>query len=466
MEAQGAGFYCYDEVPRIPETLQNNDAKSEEVVRYVKELSIAYFGLALEGQPQGESGAQLVEVDEEIWDYVMGEPPVQGQPVFQPETKLEVFVVTSLKQLKKLGIMHSGPDSKFVRGCSNSKDLESSELVKASERRVSASETLTGFPSLRVKMPRGPDEDELLLELRSWFGGFRLYKPPVGSSAISELTVQHWVGSPLAEIFELPSCQVWSDRYLPQYQEYMMAPNKNPPKADFAMFPSWMEGGDHKRHFPIFFVGESKQVKSATKGDASKDYRAQLQAAVYPMLVLLLLIFHINKDKNKTVSLPGEYVVYGIYFDQQKIEIYAHFPYWKFNGKDYTKGLSDKDTKATVDSYKGWRFAQVKVRTYNLPDNMDPSDKLSGEEQLDLIIALLAVRAQALRLMKLFQNDDNYKNPLAEIQSWEGTVRDTRPSASTASRKGMTVAKSQGSSRPASPSPLGAGASGNRRSRR
>ncbi len=202
-----------------------------------------------------------------------------------------------------------------------------------------------------------------------------------------------------------------------------MAPGKWPPKGDFETMPSWTDKEAWKDwpaealfHAPVFFAGEAKRVATGKDSETgSKNYRAQLQASIYPTLVQLLLVHHMQNPK---AALPEYFVIYGLYYDEERIEIHAHFPFWKNAGTEFHDG--DPDDAPELDLYRGWRFAQVRISTFELAKTAIQGDAAQAEQRIKLARALMAVRTQAWCLVTRFRHPD-FQKSWKKLMKLQGT---------------------------------------------
>ena len=125
------------------------------------------------------------------------------------------------------------------------------------------------------------------------------------------------------------------------------------------------------------------------------SFRSQLQASVYSTLVLLILLYALRNDRRVLphettmhVQLSAEFYVYGVYYDEEEVRIYAYFPYYRRRGV----------IMPGIPETTGWRFAQVLMKIYKFPRDLTPDISLS----LGLAIGLQVVRTQAERLQGVF----------------------------------------------------------------
>ncbi|KAJ7180989.1 hypothetical protein C8R46DRAFT_1071113 [Mycena filopes] len=192
----------------------------------------------------------------------------------------------------------------------------------------------------------------------------------LAASEISELMVERAVGSALSGIFSgVTSVRFMSGQKLSDIPLVLWATNSVP----FPDLASLLGGGAGEIE-PVVLVGEAKTGEKGIRtiqrreGKDSKraSPRAQMAAAVHPTLILLV-IAHCRKvypDKlegnfekfsaeGRNLTFKEDSVVYGIYYDQAEVRIYAHFPQ-----------VEEVEGKCVI------RFYQVPVEAFDL---LDPS---------------------------------------------------------------------------------------------
>lgn len=147
---------------------------------------------------------------------------------------------------------------------------------------------------------------------------------------------------------------------------------------------------EHDDLAPVFAVGEAKQHITGSGASeaqqARRSFTAQMAAAIYPTLAMLSMI-HMRSRRNtinkQLQQLPKEYIIYGIYYDEREVRIYAHFPL-------YRRG--------------SWRFVQALVGILPIPGRNDM--KMDALLSLSLASAAMTVRAQVQILSRFFGEND------------------------------------------------------------
>ncbi|KAJ7509707.1 hypothetical protein B0H11DRAFT_1256013 [Mycena galericulata] len=202
----------------------------------------------------------------------------------------------------------------------------------------------------------------------------RLSGPSVEESHnISELSVERIVGSALSAVFHsVHQVHVISGQKL--VAPDILRPLKSYPYPDLAAVRT---AGGKNQIEPVVIIGEGKVKKRGIGSDGDDEppadpakaeailrrpnARAQMAAAVHPTLILLVLA-HYNNPANglkiETLSSGKDYpkfdhkcMVYGIYYDEKEIRIYAHFPQLE---------LDKASNKFVI------RFYQIPVSTFRL----------------------------------------------------------------------------------------------------
>ncbi|KAJ7817593.1 hypothetical protein B0H14DRAFT_2601888 [Mycena olivaceomarginata] len=155
---------------------------------------------------------------------------------------------------------------------------------------------------------------------------------------ISELTVERVVGSALSGIFY-------------NAKKKLSAPLILRPTKPFAYpdIAAVRAAGQDGRIEPVVIIGEGKvrrrglsdDTESQADGTRTKHTTptavAQMAAAVHPTLILLVLAHYeraglsgslpnIANETHKFPTFDDKSMVYGIYYDEQQVLIYAHFP--------------------------------------------------------------------------------------------------------------------------------------------
>ncbi|KAJ7699064.1 hypothetical protein B0H17DRAFT_317994 [Mycena rosella] len=187
--------------------------------------------------------------------------------------------------------------------------------------------------------------------------------------SISELTVERAVGSALSGIFySVRKVKVLSGQKLdaPEF----LRPTKSFPYADIAAVRAPDDSKDDSHIKPVVIVGESKVKRRGIRDDPPAENqntipikqpsaRAQMAAAVHPTLILLALAhFERNRlqvddlvTKKALPQFDAKSMVYGIYYNEQSVKIYTHFPQ-----------VEEANERYVI------RFYQVPVATFTLPD--------------------------------------------------------------------------------------------------
>ncbi len=232
---------------------------------------------------------------------------------------------------------------------------------------------------------------------------------------------------------------ICSDKELKFPEIMQMAPGKHP-KPDFATRRMANSTWDAEMS-PVVIIGEAKQARTgqdaAGDRDTSKSYEAQMQAAVFPTLLLLILI-HLKGKKHepplparegktaqasKASSLPPNFFVYGIYYDERSLIIYSHFPYL------------EKD-RANPSDIGAWRFAQVKMGEFTLAHH-DDDEQTNAPRRLKLGIALQGVHEHAVILEGIFTAELPHLPVLQKVP-----LASSRLSESTAAKESSSTGKS------------------------
>lgn len=187
-----------------------------------------------------------------------------------------------------------------------------------------------------------------------------------------------------------------------------MSYNKDP-RPDFATVFETNPKEQYERLLaPGFAVGEVKQedtgVAKASSGPNIAIFTSQMQSAVFPTLILLVLLrgLEVSRAEKETLTsqLPGTYILYGIYMDNKSILIYAHFPYFEVK-----EG--------------GWRFIQVKVAEYEIPSfgggpevaATSHRERENASLRLKVMLGLITVRARVAQSKDRFvtKEKENWK---------------------------------------------------------
>ncbi len=111
------------------------------------------------------------------------------------------------------------------------------------------------------------------------------------------------------------------------------------------------------------------------------------------MILLILLYVEGKRDRTGEVlfqdvmkdELSPEFFVYGIYYDEQSVIIYAHLP-----------------CPVVVDDMVSWRFIQIMVNKFEVPRRED-DPRVAARLCLNLTIALQVARKHGRRLDEIFQ---------------------------------------------------------------
>ncbi|KAJ6624011.1 hypothetical protein B0H10DRAFT_1943505 [Mycena sp. CBHHK59/15] len=173
---------------------------------------------------------------------------------------------------------------------------------------------------------------------------------------ISELTVERVVGSALSGIFY-------------NAKKKLSAPLILRPTKPFAYpdIAAVRAAGQDGRIEPVVIIGEGKADGTRTK-HTTPTAVAQMAAAVHPTLILLILAHYeraglsgslpnIANETNKFPTFDDKSMVYGIYYDEHQVLIYAHFPKWSkmvialFHVQKHADMISDALT-SVIGSYK------------------------------------------------------------------------------------------------------------------
>lgn len=182
---------------------------------------------------------------------------------------------------------------------------------------------------------------------------------------------------------------------------------------------------------------KTKEINK-TKKTNSADFKAQILASLYPTLVMFSL-FHTWEWKDsfprKPEQLPKEYILYGTYFDEENIIIFAHFP------------MYDKNSGS-------WSYAQVRMAEFEIPriaENDDHQDESNAPLRWMLTVALITVRAHTAVVAQGFRsgNDFNLWMKLGKLalNKVYDTTKEPPPS------RGVTPIPSPIGSRSSSPAP-------------
>ncbi|PSR72202.1 hypothetical protein PHLCEN_2v11909 [Hermanssonia centrifuga] len=226
-----------------------------------------------------------------------------------------------------------------------------------------------------------------------------------------------------------------------------MAPGKHP-KPDFATRRMADSTWDAEMS-PVVIIGEAKQARTgqdvAGDRDTSKSYEAQMQAAVFPTLVLLILIYlkgnkhepPLPKREGQSEEIEGEarplppnFFVYGVYYDERSVIIYSHFPYLEFENPGDSSDIG------------AWRFAQVKMGEFTLAHH-DDGEQTNAPRRLKLGIALQGVHEHAVILENIFTAELPHlpvlqKVPLAPTRSSESTAKRSSSTGKSSTRTAGT----------------------------
>lgn len=148
---------------------------------------------------------------------------------------------------------------------------------------------------------------------------------------------------------------------------------------------------------PVLMVGEAKPARSGQDKNrtlGTPHYTTQMQAAVYPTLILLILLYVEGKRNRRGEVLANdvmedglseEFFIYGIYYDERSVIIYAHLP-----------------CPIVVGDRVSWRFIQIMVKKFDVP-RREEDPCVAARLCLNLTIALQVVREHGRRLDEIFQ---------------------------------------------------------------
>lgn len=249
--------------------------------------------------------------------------------------------------------------------------------------------TLRPSATLAGETPTQASRRQRLLDREPWGSILLITADP--KSSLSEMSVRHVVGSRLRFIFQLPNCDVSSDRIVDTFRELKMSSDDSKGKPDFAAVRIPAAPLPDILAQPVFAVGEAKQSHTGAGANPSPNqpnFRAQMQAAIYPIMVMLILIYE-EQHRRAAVrpQLSRELIIYGTYLDEGSVKLYAHFPYW-----DPTDD----------EGGPGWRFAQVLMGEYTLAHVGEEDDKGNAPHRWQLTVALITARAHSVRLAEYF----------------------------------------------------------------
>ncbi|KAJ7226244.1 hypothetical protein B0H12DRAFT_1149235 [Mycena haematopus] len=218
------------------------------------------------------------------------------------------------------------------------------------------------------------------------------------SARVSELTVERFVGSALSGIFNLSKCSVISGLKL-NFPDFL-----RPTKA-FA-FPdiATLREGDHGNYLsPVAIIGEGKiRERGLRKANAvphklssSPNVRAQIALALHPTMILLVIAhydkIHIAEPSRsldeiqhpKPTQKPNfgaESMIYGIYYNDVEVVIFAHFP-------------------QIVEKVSG-HTAETCVRFFQVPVARFPLKTGNLLERWRMVIALFVVQRHGQHLVE------------------------------------------------------------------
>ncbi|KAJ3537171.1 hypothetical protein NM688_g6729 [Phlebia brevispora] len=278
-----------------------------------------------------------------------------------------------------------------------------------------------------VSSPNTTSEErmDVIRYIMSWFYALILTAEPNGEGKDSEMTVQFIIGSIIRYITQLPGCEIWSDRRI-QFPSFMKMNGKEStghahpdiaarpiPTFNAELNAALRDKSENIKIIvqqllqPVIILGEAKRSAAGSEKPGKPNdshYTAQMAMAAYPSLVALILLYLDGKEfdpAEDNEELPEEFFIYGIYYDEEKVELWAHIPYYQ--------------SESTSDG-PGWRFVQTKLATIELAthDETVEMSKANAQKRIQFAIAMQAVRDQGLRLYNRFTSPE-YKHILAQL---------------------------------------------------
>ncbi|KAJ7180985.1 hypothetical protein C8R46DRAFT_1071106 [Mycena filopes] len=212
----------------------------------------------------------------------------------------------------------------------NFADLDSEKDLDVHNRRI-AEPTLVSLLRLGGFDKEDPDEPD----------------KPTSYKLVSELAVERTVGAALRDIFhgaeEVELLSSGEKIAAPQ----ALGPTDSFPYPDLAALRiAGTDRNQAQRIQPVVIVGEAKARQRGLKSDAEAarsktssqgraNARAQMAAAVHPTLILLVIAHYLRDQsldikqlatQKKFPQFDEKSIVFGIYYDQAEVRIYAHFP--------------------------------------------------------------------------------------------------------------------------------------------
>ncbi|KAK6997303.1 hypothetical protein R3P38DRAFT_3286421 [Favolaschia claudopus] len=202
----------------------------------------------------------------------------------------------------------------------------------------------------------------------------RLASVTASADVVSELAVERSVGAALSGVFysadkihvtSRSSCTAASEQHqlLLVLRSRIFRTSLDPPPAMFSLtyWRQCVERGATTYHIePVAIIGEAEVERRGSEDDTipkanRPSTRVQMTAAVHGTLILLVLA-HCQKnnirlqDFKTSPEVPPfdeKSMVYGVHYDEAKIQIYVHFP-----------------QVMTVDGHNVIRFFQLRVASY------------------------------------------------------------------------------------------------------